>query len=597
MNDNKLIERQRKFNERSNTTNTHDNLLRRREEYNLTLRKQKLFDQIMEKRIRNYNYPNDVKEFLLYIDASKLILPKGYVENFESESDKLYVLSNLMSDKHYNPEYTSNINYIKFSLHKFRICLAEINKPMTDIQMKCIQNSIYPKLLQIVLAKLNYQNDEELQENLTLKSEACWSIINLTNDNTIFCSELIKLENLGLLNNLLLDCMELYRNKKINSLPLIDSIIWIYGNLLGDNNDSNVIVRNATNIDKIIIEILSEEIIGENNYFANDIFRNLIWTILFTIRNFMRFIPPNIRHLYSQLLINVIQIFKCCTSSSKIDYEVFTHCLEALNYFSCNVDLIKIFLDYQAVPALINAFSLLGGGNEIEDLKSLLRIISELLIGSNDQVNYIMSFPIFDKFYTLLDQINIRNTSMIVENDGNKEIDSPIGKTICLALSNLCASSQELIEMIIFNSNLISIVQSIYDKFDNKIKYEILHIYFNSFYCGQNNIKAEVIRLNLHKCFLDMLVENLGLVNPSFTITMICLRGIKEFLDFGEKYSTKVNIIQKEYEEEGLVEHLDKLQYHLDMDIYELAHEILLKYWGDEEVLYDNYESFIRGQH
>jgi len=328
-------------------------------------------------------------------------------------------------------------------------------------------------------------------------------------------------------------------------------------------------------------------------YLANEMSKNTVWTILFAIRNFMLYVPPNIRHLYSQLLINVIQILKLCTL--KFDSEIFSICLEALNVFSCNADLIKIFLDNEIMPVLLNSFNLLGGKSEYEDLKNLLRIISELLIGSNEQVNYIMSYPIFEKFYTLLDQINTRNTSMIVDNDGNKDIDSPIAKSICLAISNLCASSQELIESVIFNSNLVSIIQSIYDKFDNKIKYEILHIYFNSFYCGQNNVKAEVIRLNLHKCFLEMLIQNLDSTNPSFSITMICLRGIKEFLDFGEKYSTKINFIKKEFEDDGLVEHLDMLQYHLDMDIYGLAHEVLLKYWGEQEVLYEDYESFIRG--
>jgi hypothetical protein len=595
MNDNKLIERQKKFNERSNTNNTHDNLLRRREEYNLTLRKQKLFDKIMEKRIRNYNFPCDVKEYALCIDVSKLDLSKEFIEDFELQSDKIVILSNLMSDKQYNTEFISNIKYLKFNLHKLRVCLAEKEQPLTEIQINCVKNSIYPRLLQIILAKLNYQNNEELQDNLTLINEACWCVINLTNDNSYFCNQLIQIQNLELLNKLLTDCIDLYRSKNFNTLTLINSIIWIFGNLLGDSNDSNVIVRNTTNIDKIILDILTYDFIGEPDYMylSNDISKNTIWTILFAIRNFMLYVPPNIRHLYSSLLINVIQILKLCTI--KFDSEIFSICLEALNVFSCNSDLIKIFLDNEIMPILLNSFNLLGGKSEYEDLKNILRIISELLIGSNQQVTHIMSYPIFDKFYTLLDQINIRNTSMIVEDDGNKEIDGPIAKSICLAISNLCASSQELIESIIFNSNLVSIIQSIYDKFDNKIKYEILHIYFNSFYCGQNNVKAEVIRLNLHKCFLEMLIQNVELTNPSFSITMICLRGIKEFLDFGDKYSTKINFIKKEFEDEGLVEHLELLQYHLDMDIYDLAHETLLKYWGEQEVLYEDYESFISG--
>ena len=49
-----------------------------------------------------------------------------------------------------------------------------------------------------------------------------------------------------------------------------------------------------------------------------------------------------------------------------------------------------------------------------------------------------------------------------------------------MALSNLCAGTQENIEKIILDDKIMDLLIELYDTFSNKVRFEILHIFFNS---------------------------------------------------------------------------------------------------------------------
>jgi hypothetical protein len=292
----------------------------------------------------------------------------------------------------------------------------------------------------------------------------------------------------------------------------------------------------------------------------------------------------------------VINIMKIYSVENEPNLEIFSEGLEALTFFSCILDLIPIFLENNCLPLLVNGFYLASLRKQFDtyyDIINIVKIIAELLIGSNEQVKVIMSYPLFSKMVDLLNTINSRNTNMIDESNDFYEQDSSIVKNICMAFSNLCASTEDNIEKIILNSNLVETIQSLYDKFDIKIKYEILFLFFNAFYMGRNHIRAEIIRLNIHKTYMNMLNQTLEDEKPSVAIIKICLKALNCFLEYGEKSGAKVNIIKLEVENENIINILEKLQYHFDTEVYDLAHEMLCEYWGDSEMIYTDYRDLL----
>jgi hypothetical protein len=62
---------------------TSSSLLRRREEVNLSLRKNKIFEQIMQKRLKSFNAAKFVINEL-EIDIKKLGIPQAIIKNFSA---------------------------------------------------------------------------------------------------------------------------------------------------------------------------------------------------------------------------------------------------------------------------------------------------------------------------------------------------------------------------------------------------------------------------------------------------------------------------------------------------------------------------------
>ena len=166
-------------------------------------------------------------------------------------------------------------------------------------------------------------------------------------------------------------------------------------------------------------------------------------------------------------------------------------------------------------------------------------------------------------------------------------------KEICLALSNITASSQEHIESIILNNKIISLLMRAYTVFGASVKYEILYLFYNAFYIGNNYIRSELIRLNIQMLFINMLKYLMSdfkdkLSSSARKIIKLILEGFVLFLDYGQKITPKMNHIKSEMELEDVPEILSKLQFETLPEIYDTAHTILCNYWNEEENYYQD---------
>jgi hypothetical protein len=609
MYDSKLSDRQKKYNEKFQGNHSKDILLRRREEYNLSLRKDKVFNKIMERRLRGLNmskmcdaqnlflqnYENEFVE----IDINKLDIAKSIINNYEQHSEKLIVISKFLEEK--ISEGPIDENLIKFAILKFRIYLQEKSDKLNQLELEIITDSIFPAIEKIFLqefpSKLNLPDEEYLnllKSSLQLKYEISWSLINLTNESGKFVSKVLNVNFLKFMEKIIYELLRFKSEQFLNTYPLLRHIIWLFSNVMAENQESNIIVRNTVNIVEIMKILSNFEIIKEMN--KNFSLQSLILTVLWAIQNFMKYTESNTKHLYSNLLINVINILKICSVENEVNLEIFSEGIETLTYFSGVDDLVQFFIEHQCIPILANSFYLVTKRSQFDtymDLNNICKIIGELFIGTDEQAKIIMSYPIFDKLLELLGTINSRNTSMIDESNEFYERDTSIVKHICMGLSNLCAGTQENIEKIILDNKIMDLLLSLYDKFNNRVRFEILHIFFNAFYIGMNHVKAEIVRHNIHKIFINMLNSTLEKEEPSVTILLLCLRAFKIFLEYGDRAGTKVNVIKIDIEEEGIINLIEKLQFHKKMEVYDLAHEILYKYWGDNEFTYSDYAEYL----
>lgn len=611
MYDSKLSDRQRKYNEKIQGNHPKDILLKRREEYNLSLRKDKIFNTIMERRLRGLNMSKmcETQNLImqnfgiecLEIDVNKISISKSILNNYEQHSEKLIVISKFLEEKISGQDLDENL--INFAVLKFRVYLQDKTEKLNNLELDIISNSIFQIIEKIFLQEFPLKNnlaDNEylniLKSSLQLKYEISWSLINLTNESGIFVSKLLNVNFLKFTEKLIYELIN-FNNEGLltfNLYPLIRHMIWILSNLMAENKESNLIVRNSVNILDIMKNLSSYDIIKD--MYKNTSIQNLTLTVLWAIQTFMKFTESCTKHLYFDLLINVINILKISSVENEVNLEIFSEGIQTLTYFSNIEESIQIFLDHNCIPIIANSFYLVTKRSQFDtyyDLDNICKIISELLAGTDDQTKIIMGYPIFDKLLELLITINSRNTSMIDESNEFYERDTSIVKHICMALSNLCAGTQENIEKIILDDKIMDLLIELYDTFNNKVRFEILHIFFNSFYIGPNHVRAEIIRKNIHKIFIQMLNETLEKKNPSVIILSLCLRAFKIFLEYGERCGTKVNVIKMDIEDDGIMNLVEKLQFNTVVEVYDLAHEILLTYWGDNEFTYDQHSGFL----
>ena len=229
--DAKLNDRQKKYNDKLQGNHADDYLLRRREEHNLSLRKDKMFNKIMEKRLRGLNEskPSGFNFLLghlnehLEIEVDKLDIPKSLITNYEQHSEKLIVISKLL-EENINQSPVDE-NFKKFAIHKFRKYLQEKKEEFSNFEIDLLNNSIYPAIEKIFLSSLpvkaNTQSHEEfiksIIESLRMKYEISWSLINLTNVLSIFVDKILKVNFLKNMESILEESILIEKDLKINA--------------------------------------------------------------------------------------------------------------------------------------------------------------------------------------------------------------------------------------------------------------------------------------------------------------------------------------------------------------------------------------------
>jgi hypothetical protein len=184
---------------------------------------------------------------------------------------------------------------------------------------------------------------------------------------------------------------------------------------------------------------------------------------------------------------------------------------------------------------------------------------------------------------------------MQVDNNEIYNSDRQLAKSIGICLSNICASTEQNVEKIICNKQISKLIFEIYDKFEDKVKYEFLFMFHNAFVRGSNYARAEIMRMDVIKIFSECLVKVNGSMSKSNTILVLILNSFKVFLDWGEKTNSKMNVVKCEIENcDQILDIIDQLQFNSNPEIYELANFIYINYWGENELMYQDASEFLK---
>jgi len=623
--DSKLSERQKTFSKDKSVSNNNTNsLVRKREEMNLEIRKNKLFDKILERRLNSLNKYKDLNDNLsIYkkhtdegsshkskstkihrfeINDERLQIPQILKTNFLKHCDKLSVIFKLLEDEE------NHIDFKKFAIVSMRKFLCDKKDKLSSTEITFIYENIYKHILYYLFEFKSSENDDIIEE-LRIKYETSWILINLTTDSHKFSEILLDIKNLQKFDEVMDDLIKLNKKnsfsnnniqnsiKNINTNEIIRHFIWIISNLLGEDSGSNKIIKNSINFPERIDNLLSDSDYIQNLHKQQDVC-NVIQASLWAIANLLRYTFSDAKYVYKNLLIHVINIMKICSLNKEVDLEIIRDCLETMIHFLNCQELIAVFIENDTVPLLIHTFSLVNQDENSSNLEQLyqdvfniVKLFSEFLTVEDDFVDHILKYPIIEKFLEIITTINQNHTTMLIEDKSNFENDSKILKEVCLAISNITASRQEYIEKIILDDRMVDNIIQVFGKFGNGVKYEIFHIFFNAFYGGNSLIKSEIIKKNIHRLYilqLNEISDSQNITESSYKIIKVILKAFILFLEYGEKISSKVNFVKLEMENENIVNNLERIQYCLNSEICELSRKLLIRYWTEDECYYED---------
>jgi hypothetical protein len=623
--DSKLSERQKTFSKDKSVSNNNTNsLVRKREEMNLELRKNKLFDNILERRLNSLNKyehlnnnltlnkknteggpSNKNKSANLYrfeINDERLQIPQILKTNYLKHCDKLSVISKLLEDEE------NHIDFKKFAIVSMRKFLCDKKEKLSITEITYIYENIYKHLVHFLFEYKSNENEDILEE-LRIKYETSWILINLTTDSPKFSEILLDIKNLQKLDEILDDLIKLNKGNSfsnnnfqnsigtINTNELIRHFIWVLSNLLGEDRGSNKIIKNSMKLPERIDNFLSDSDYIQNLQKQQDVC-NVIQVSLWAIANLLRYTFSDAKYMYKNLLKHVINIMKICSLNKEVDLEIIRDCLETMIHFLDCQELIAVFIENDTVPLLIHTFSLVNQEENstnleqlYQDVYNIVKLFSEFLTVEDEIVDHVLKYPVIEKFFEIITTINQNHTTMLIEEKSNFENDSKILKEVCLAISNITASRPEYIEKIIFDDKMVENIIQVFGKFRDGVKYEIFHIFFNAFYGGNSLIKSEIIKKNIHRLYILHLIEisdSKDITESSYKIIKIILKAFLLFLEYGDKISSKINFVKLEMENENIVNSLEKIQFCQSSELCELSRKLLIRYWTDDECYYED---------
>ena len=453
-----------------------------RNEYTLSLRKQKIHEYISLKRHLGSNDLN------YSIQLSQIIIKPQFKEKrFDSLLDLLIFSTSIFQDK------KSDINDIKFSIYLLK--QAEIKN---DIKEEVSESNILKEIVLII---------QKYIDNIIIVDELLCLLINFT--------YFLKPEtNMNLLTSDYMKIYSLISSKYFNDNIIFNDLIILLGNLANDNHSAQKIFYNTKLFDEIYNLAQNEKSPKNKKDIA-----------LFFLANFSKGISKNIDlHNNITVLKDLVEIM--CANLLKPEYNKI--CLVSLSELSENKEIVEFLLTKK------DFFDFISQNKNTDFYWPINKILVNLSY-VNEKINLFMienyRAQIFPYIFTLLNSnSNIMKgqglflLGNIIDNEPSKvnEILNTAGFYDKI-FENLESNSTDILNKVTFIINIIvnsSDKADIFKLYQKKIHLKLLHIL-------KNNYNREIINSTID-AIIDFLQKDTqdGIIRQS-----LLDNGIKDIFE------------------------------------------------------------------
>lgn len=560
-------------------------LLSAREKNSLKLRKDKLEEQIMKKRmnsyLKNYQCKTDSEKFRhLSIPLDELFpyLPEYLDMEFNSYDEKYEKIKEFTENyiKHSNSEINvTREAYFRYALVKLRDLSMYWGDVPSENDNSHIETKLVEYLIQILIAT----------DDLRIIYELTHIFINLTYYSNKFTDFLIEDE--------FLQTMFRFLNSK--EPGIIDNSLWILANLFDNDEQCNLILTCLPELTNRINRICQEY---SNILQHFELLKNVTWLIYRIIIHDPdkagKFLPSLnylinfLDHEVSNLLLikefkdnsnNFNQVLsdtgQCPLSNEIEERSIFNNLLLIFNRFLINLDDKELYLTMLNSTLIKNLLSLIKDFSSLpiddQDLMMIFRIFGGLLQGfDSDETEILLSYGIIEKFEQYLEYCLTKSI-----------FKKKVIKELTWSVSNITGGTNMQVERVILRSKLPILLFKVHEKSKSIIiVYELLHVFYNAFDLGSKDSKFAIINEQI----LNLIIENLHL-DGNEKLTKLSLEFMRMILEQTKIYDLNIyKYLRGKFEDLIIPETLEKLQFHNNEDISRIAEVILMDTWNLDEL-------------
>ena len=407
----------------------------------------------------------------------------------------------------------------------FRILLSRPENP--PIQ-KVIASGIIPRLIFL----------STVTSHPNLQYEALWVLTNIASGTEEDTQKIVDANGIAVFTKLL--------NEK--EAKVRDQAVWVLGNIAGDSYENKIKIMNEPNAIDLVVK---------NIEFAPTVSmtQNAIWLASNLIRE--KPYPP-----YNVTSVKIVPVLAKILNypRQQLTNEIITEIFWVLSFLTDeSEDSINLIFKYDIVDKIID---ILQHNDDINIQFPAIRTLGNIVANTDDQTRMLIDKGILD----ILPKLFISQSQVV-------------RKEALWTLSNILIGSKKQVEMVVMFKNHLLISASI----------EALHNDYN-----EMKVKKEAAYVILH------LLTNDAKMNAPVLLKFNAATVVCKLLESTETdtESTKVvlkilnyllseNVNTREIiEDVGCLDKIESLQTHTDDTIYELATEIVDKYFSESDELF-----------
>ncbi|VVC37270.1 Importin subunit alpha,Atypical Arm repeat,Armadillo-like helical,Armadillo-type fold,Importin- [Cinara cedri] len=405
-------------------------------------------------------------------------------------------------------------------------CLRYARKMLSSRKCAPIDDFIKAGILPLVIDFLSSKYDDKTD----FQYECAWILTNIASGSSENTISIVNAGVVPLLINLL----------KSPDLRVMEQAVWALGNISGDGPKLRDIV-----LSNRIVPILKSLLEKPIEVTAQ---QNIVWTISNLCRS--KNPPPDFTQLLPcvPLLVDMLK---------HTDFQVVSNACWALSYLTDGSnEKIQVILEAGALNSILKYLDV----DDTTILIPALRVVGNIVSGNDIQTKHALDHGVLKYLHRLLSHKRI-----------------PVVKDAAWLLSNVMAGNVEQIQCAI-DHDLLPVLVNVLQRGDIKVQKEAAWAINNLFSGGTLMQKSYLLGLGVLEPYCGLLLS------PDIRMVEIILEGLSQLLEKANIDGTLSKICILIEEISGL-DHLEALQNHTSQKIYEIAYNIIEKYFQPEDTI------------